>query len=119
MKNIKDQVYNALLSVTENVSDSYPTAWAEDFTIQITEEENSVYERTDNREQKARLRYRIDIFDRRSTSQAAILVDDAISALGLVRTSCQDVTDPSGMKHKLMRYEGIIDMDSEIVFWDR
>ena len=28
MKNVKDQVADALATVTENVSDSYPTDWA-------------------------------------------------------------------------------------------
>ena len=44
MKNIKEQVYKALCAVTENVSDSYPRTWAEDSTIQYTEEQNNVYE---------------------------------------------------------------------------
>lgn len=39
------------------------------------------------------------------------------SRLGLVRTLCQDTPDPSGLKHKVMRYEAIIDMESEEVFW--
>ena len=55
MKNVKDQVFKALLGVTSNVSDVYPTGWSEDVSIQLTEEENVVYERTDNREQKARV----------------------------------------------------------------
>jgi len=117
MKNVKDQVFKALLGVTSNVSDVYPTGWSEDVSIQLTEEENVVYERTDNREQKARVRYRIDIWHRQSTSSHALLVDEALSSLGLVRTFCSDVPDPSQMKHKQMRYEGIIDMDTDIVYW--
>lgn len=118
MKNVKDQVYQALLTVTENVSDVYPTQWADGFTVQYTEEENRVYERTGNKEDKAIVRYRIDIWDRISTSAAALAIDAAVSELGLVRTGCQDVPDPSGYKHKQMRYEGIIDMDSDYVFWE-
>ena len=117
MKNVKDQVYEALSAVTSNVSDVYPTQWADGFTIQYTEEENCVYERTGNAEDKSMVRYRIDIWDRQSTSAAALAVDEALSALGLVRTSCSDVPDPSGYKHKQMRYEGIIDMHSDVVFW--
>ena len=41
----------------------------------------------------------------------------AMKVTGLKRTECQDVSDPSGMKHKQMRYEGIIDMDSDEVYW--
>ena len=45
MKNIKEQVYNGIMyGVTENVSDSYPRTWADDSTIQYTEEQNNVYE---------------------------------------------------------------------------
>ena len=44
-------------------------------------------------------------------------VDNAMKATGLKRTECQDVPDPSGMKHKQMRYEGIIDMESDEVYW--
>lgn len=118
MKNVKDEVYAALCTVTENVSDVYPKEWADDMNIQLTEEDNRVSERTDNQEQMAYLRYRIDIWHRRSTSAAACAVDSAVSALGLVRTGCSDVPDPSGIKHKQMRYEGIIDMNSDIVYWE-
>ena len=119
MKNVKDQVYAALLSVTKNVSDVYPKDWADFPTIQYVEEDNSVYERTDNEEQSARVAYKVDIWDNKSTSETALAVDKVISALGLVRTSCRDQPDPSGLKHKIMRYEGIIAMDSEVVYWNK
>jgi len=123
MKNIKDEVYAALLTVTEAVSDAYPKEWADDSTIQYTEEQNSVYEATSGtgvkmREDKSQVRYRIDIWNRKSTSATALAVDRAVSALGLKRTGCMDVSDPSGYKHKQMRYEGIIDMDSDYVYWE-
>lgn len=118
MKNVKDQVYEALLTVTENVSDSYPTEWASFPTIQFVEEDNSVIEHTDNKEDKAKVRYRIDIWHNKSTSQAALEVDKAISALGLVRTACMDAPEPGAiLKHKVMRYEGIISMDDDFVLW--
>lgn len=72
MKNIKEQVYKALCSVTDNVSDAYPHSWAEDATIQYTEEQNSVYEHSSHGElvgeDKSLVRYRIDIWHRDSTS---------------------------------------------------
>jgi len=118
MKNVKDQVYAALTAVCENASDAYPSNWANLPAVQYAEEENKVMERTDNQEQKAYVRFRIDIWDGKSTSAEALKIDDAISALGLVRTACQDVADPSGLKHKMMRYEGIIDMHSDTVYWN-
>ena len=122
MKNVKDEVNAALLTITENVSDSYPKEWAQNGpTIQFTEEENSVFEGTScaegMREEKAKVRYRIDIWAHKNTSPTAVAVDNVVSALGLKRIGCADTPDPSGMKHKVMRYEGIIDMDSDRVYW--
>ncbi|MDO4341070.1 MAG: hypothetical protein Q4C91_23840 [Eubacteriales bacterium] len=117
MKNVKDEVYAALLKVTDNVSDSYPKDWENFPAIQFAEEDNSVFEHTREGEQKSKVRYRIDIWDNRSTSKAALDIDEAISALGLVRTGCMDVPEP-GYKHKQMRYEGIIDMHSDFVYWN-
>ena len=121
MKNVKDQVYAALCTVSENVSDAYPRSWAEGSTIQYTEEQNDVYEASSDaegmREDKALVRYRIDIWNNHSTSEAALQVDEAMKVTGLKRIACADVPDPSGMKHKQMRYEGIIDMDSDDVYW--
>lgn len=119
MKNVKDQVSAALLKVNSNVTDVYPKDWENLPVIQYTEEDNSVYERTDNVEQLAKVAYKIDIWHNRSTSQTACDIDEVMSALGLVRTLCRDTPDPSGMKHKVMRYEGIISMDSDIVYWNR
>lgn len=116
MINVKDQVYGALCTVTENVTDFYPRNWEKDLAIQYMEEDNKVVEFTDMEEQKAYCRYRIDIWARRSTSAAAVKVDAAIAALGLKRTQCTDVEDPSGLKHKQMRYEMIIDVKTGQVY---
>lgn len=117
MKNVKDQVYKALSKKFENVTDSYPENFTDLPAVQLMEEENKVYEHTKQGEQKAYIRYRIDIWNNKSTSEAALAADEAIAELGLVRTSCQDAADPSKMKHKVMRYEGIVDMHSENVYW--
>ena len=84
MKNVKDEVFAALQAVCDNVSDVYPTSWVDLPAIQYTEEENRVYERTANKEDKASVRYRIDIWNSGSTSGMAQAVDAAIAALGLV-----------------------------------
>lgn len=118
MKNVKGEVYEALSAVTANVTDSYPSDWENFPAIQYVEEENRVEERTNNKEDKAYVRYKIDIWHNKSTSVTAIAVDEKISALGLVRTSCMDVAEAGGLKHKLMRYEGIIDMNSDVVYWN-
>lgn len=117
MRNVKDQIHEALLNKFPDVTDQYPRDWAILPAVQYVEEENKVHEHTGEGECKSYVRYRIDIWHNRSTSQAALDVDGALAALGLVRTSCSDVPDPSGLKHKQMRYEAIIDMESEEVYW--
>lgn len=116
MLNVKDQVYAALRKVTDNVTDAYPRDWEKDLAIQYMEEDNRVVEFTDMEEQKAYCRYRIDIWANKSTSEAAVLVDAQMSALGLERTMCMDVEDPSGRKHKQMRYEMVIDVKNQMVY---
>ena len=127
MKNIKDKIYERLSEKfgEESVSDQYPHDWGNLPRVQLTEEDNRVMEFTDEGETKSYVRYRIDIWHDRNTSPATALVDLAIGSpimatredgdhpLGLKRTSCADVPDPSGMKHKVMRYEGIIDMEND------
>lgn len=117
MINVKDQIYEKLRGVCDNTSDIYPQATNTFPAIQYTEEANNVYEKTD-KEELSYIRYRIDIWNTGSTSQLALDVDDAISELGLVRTSCQDVADPRGLRQKQMRYEGIIDVNSQLVYWE-
>lgn len=116
MIDVKDKVYEALCTVTDHVTDYYPRNFEHDIAIQYMEEDNKVVEYTDMQEQKAYCRYRIDIFARKSTSQTAVQIDAAISALGLMRTQCMDVEDPNGWKHKQMRYEMVIDVENEEVY---
>jgi hypothetical protein len=116
MINVKAQVYQAIKDIAGNVSDGYPKDWADLPAIQYTEEENVVSVWADNKEVESQLRYRIDIWNNQSTSDAMLAVDEAVSRLGLRRTMCTDVDDPSGLKHKVMRYEGIINIEDERVY---
>lgn len=117
MINVKDQVYAALCTCAENVTDVYPNDWTALPAIEYREEANVVYTRTDRGEELSSLRYTIYLWDDKSLSQLALDVDRAMSALGLVRIGCQDADDPSRKRHKVMRYEGIIDNETETVFW--
>ncbi len=129
MKNIKEQVYAALAGAigANRVTDQYPNNWANLPAVQYTEEDNKVFEHTDEGETKAYVRYRVDIWHNSSTSQTAVAVDavlgkpmsvpEGTEPLGFVRTLCQDTPDPSGLKHKVMRYEAIIDMENDYVYW--
>lgn len=119
MKNVKDQVFAALNKKFDNVTDQYPKEWALLPAVQYTEEENNVYEHTEKGETKSYVRYRVDIWNDKSTSGPALDADSALSELGLVRTTCQDAPDPSVFKHKLMRFEAIIDMENDYVYWPK
>ena len=67
MINVKDIVYKGLSQVVENVSDAYPQNWSKTPAIQFVEEENKPYEFTDDKEQLSFVRFRIDIWDMKST----------------------------------------------------
>lgn len=116
MINVKDIVYKELSKVSENASDAYPHNWSMLPAVQFVEEENKVEEFTDDKEQSSYIRYRIDIWDNNSTSQIACDVDDVMTTLGFLRTSCSDVPDPSGLKHKQMRYEAIIECKKQFIY---
>ncbi len=113
MINVKSFIYDALCKACQNVSDAYPTNWANLPAVQYMEEENNVHTWTDDKEQMSYVRYRIDIWDNVSTSSMAMAIDKEISKLGLERTFCQDVDDPSHLKHKVLRYEAIIEEKSD------
>ena len=105
MINVKDIVYKGLSQIVENVSDAYPQNWSKTPAIQFVEEENKPYEFTDDKEQLSFVRFR-----------TACDVDDVMSSLGFLRTTCADVPDPSGLKHKQMRYEAIIDCKKQFIY---
>ncbi len=109
MINVKDKIYASLSSAFDNVSDAYPNDWGKLPAIQYMEEDNHVHTWTSEQEELSYVRYRIDVWDTISTSEAALKVDQKLSSLGLKRTLCQDVDDPSHLKHKVMRYEAILE----------
>ena len=115
MINIKPVIYKELQKVADNVTDTYPDDW-ENFPVVIfLEEQNKPGEWYDEKERKSNIRYKVDIFDKDSTSSLAVEIDKIFASLGLRRTDCQDVPDPSHLRHKLMRFEGIVDLDSQLV----
>lgn len=117
MINVKEQVYKALCeTVDAQVTETYPLGWDRLPAVQYTEEENKVVEWTDGKEDKCYCRYRVDIWAVQSTSDYALAVDQALAGLGLKRTQCMDVDDPNGVRHKLMRYEVIIDVDTQMTY---
>ena len=119
MINIKPVIYKELQKVADNVTDTYPDDW-ENFPVVIfLEEQNKPGEWYDEKERKSNIRYKVDIFDKDSTSNLAVEIDKIFASLGLRRTDCQDVPDPSHLRHKLMRFEGIVDLNSQLVYQHR
>lgn len=116
MINIKSTIYNALITIVDNVNDTYPSDWVTFPVIQYIEEDNKTYIKTDDKEQLAYIRYKIDIWNNRSTSDIAVAVDEVLSNLGFKRTQCLDVPDASQLKHKVMRFEAIIDSNNMRVY---
>ena len=116
MINIKPVIYKELQKVADNVTDTYPSDW-ENFPVVIfLVEQNKPGEWYDEKERKSNIRYKVDIFDKDSTSGLAVEIDKIFASLGLRRTDCQDIPDPSHLRHKLMRFEGIVDLDSQLVY---
>lgn len=116
MINIKPVIYKELQKVADNVTDTYPSDW-ENFPVVIfLEEQNKPGDWFDDKEQKTSIRYKVDIFDNDSTSDLAIKINEIFASLGLRRIESQDIPDPSHLRHKLMRFEGIVDLDSELVY---
>lgn len=116
MINIKPVIFKELQKVADNVTDTYPSDW-ENFPVVIfLEEQNKPGEWFDDAEKKSNIRYKVDIFDKDSTSNLAVEINKIFASLGLRRTDCQDVPDPSHLRHKLMRFEGIVDLKSQLVY---
>lgn len=117
MINLKDRILGELEQIDgAEVSDSYPEDFLTETQIQYTEEENKADQTAGNKVIASRVRYRIDIWDKKSTSLLSVMVDNRMNGqLGLVRVHCSDSNEP-GCKHKIMRYEGIVyEKDGRIV----
>lgn len=117
MINVKDQVYAALSSIDtlKNVTDLYPKDWLTLPCVQYVEEENRI-ESVSDTEDYSYVRYAVYIWSAGSTSDIALEINDKLYALGLRRSQCADANDPSGLRHKVMRFEGIIDNSTEVVY---
>ncbi len=117
MVNVKSMVYEALKPLALDVSDSWPSDWQQTVPrIIYTEEENKSWERSGKRTTKSYVRFKVDIFCfQSSTSDLACQVDKALAfddadetGLGMTRTFCGD-NNETEWKHKVMRYEAIVD----------
>lgn len=106
MINIKTDVYKALCELGVNVVPEYPDTWEVFPSIVYVEENNYVLD-NDIQLQPVReyIRYKIDIFNNKSTTNLAISINEKMSELGFSRIACMDVADPNKIQHKLLRFE--------------
>ena len=117
MVNFKPIIYKKLKEIEGvTVSEEYPNDWSKLPAVTYSEEDNSANEVVDNKEATCRIIYRIEVWSDRSTSEIALKIDEVITQLGLKRTFCKDAPTPSGLKHKVLRYEGIVDVNTFMVY---
>ena len=116
MIDAKKIIFGELKKISENVTDTYPDDWKKFPCIQFLEEENIPQEITDDTERMSYIRYKVDIWDKVSTTAAALQINAVFAGLGLNRSSSVDVPEQSYLKHKVMRFEGVVGHDTLIVY---
>lgn len=115
----KALIYQRLSDTFEDVSDEYPADWKHGTTVQLTEEQNRVYESDSTTgEVKSFLRYRIDIYSDGNTTDHAVSVDKIMAGIGFKRVDCVDQPAMPGFHHKMMRYEAIADDEDGTLYWE-
>lgn len=118
MINIKPYIKTVLDTVCENVCDGYPNTWESFPIVSIEEEHNVPHTVTDDKEQISSIRYKIDVWTKNeSASSMATAVEEALFNLGLVRCFYADAPEMrEGIKHKVLRFEGDIDVHTLHVY---
>ncbi len=116
MYDIKPAVLQALNTVPGvTVSDTYPADWSKLPHISFYEIGNHGHLAL-RANPLSEISIQIDIWCKGSTGALAALVDEKMRGLGLRRQFAADVPDPSGVKHKTMRYRGIVDARNNLVY---
>ena len=89
MINIKRLVMEELEKICPDATDSFPDDFTSETQIQYTEEENKAQDVSGNKVITSYVRYRIDIWNQKSTSDLACAVDEKMNGvLGLMRIGC-------------------------------
>lgn len=112
MYDIKPDVLTVLKEIPSvTVSDAYPTDWSKLPHISFYEIANS-----DPLGIKAgpltTIAVQVDIWHKASTGALSAAVDSRLNSIGLRREFSADIPDPAGIKHKTMRYRGVVDSRS-------
>lgn len=67
-------------------------------------------------EARTQLAYSIDIYSKQSTTELASSIDEILTGLGFKRGQCLDLDDPSGLRHKNMKYTGVYDANTKFIY---
>jgi hypothetical protein len=110
MIDVKPEV-NTLLSAIPGVtvSDAYPKDFAKLPHISFYEVENSDPLGIETGP-LSEIAIQIDVWHNKSTGELAAAVNTAMNSIGFRRRFAADVPDPAGVKHKTMRYHGVVDI---------
>lgn len=111
----KELVAKALSTIEgANVAASYSVAMKQFPSILYAEVVNIPINK--GKEARTQLAYSIDIYSHQSTTDLASAVDDALTKIGLKRGQCMDIDDPSGLRHKNMKYTGVYDANTQLIY---
>lgn len=117
MYDIKPKVNDLLEGIVgeDNVSDSYPDSFESLPYISFYELNNDdVYKISE--ELYTEIVIQIDIWHNRSAGALARQVNDVMNSIGLKRDFARDIQDPSGIKHKTMRFKAKINNRTKIMY---
>lgn len=114
MYDVKPTVRALLLQIAglKSVTDAYPAKDAEYPCISFYEIGNNNYMNTNNIFSDVSIQ--IDVWSKGSTGVIAQSVEEKMNSIGFTRQFASDVPD-ANIKHKTMRYRGIIDSRDESV----
>lgn len=116
MYGVKPQI-KALLEAIEGVtvSDAYPKDFTKLPHISFYEQVNTDYLKR-GPEHLTEIVLQIDVWHNRSTGFLAQEVNEKMNSIGFRREFTADVPDPNGVKHKTMRFRGIVDARNLLVY---
>lgn len=118
MYDAKPDVFSVLSTIPNvTVSGDFPAANASMPHISFYElANNEVMTTSDTVGILSDISIQIDVWHNRSTGDLASQVNEKMNSIGFRRQFARDLNDPSGLKRKTMRYRGVVDSRSKIVY---
>lgn len=114
MYDVKPLIKTLLESIpgVKKVSDAYPADWKDLPQITFYEQSNTDYLK---KGLMSEIVIQVDVWHNRSTGAIAQQIDEKMASIGFRREFAADVPDPA-VKHKTMRYKGIVDARNNLVY---